>query len=525
MRVQSVRLNNYKRFTNLQIVDLPETARLVVLIGPNGSGKSSLFDAFLYKSRYAVKNYNLEPGYYHKTDKPGQATTTQTLWNTIDVKFHSAAPSIPREWQKAFNVRSSYRNEPDFQVSRLEPVPPAAETHRFNRIIDSDQAVSDDYKRLTWKRLTDLDRDAPDTTTFGDYRATSIQDLQTAITDLFPDLQLQDFGGITGKGGFRFAKGTVKDFQYKNLSGGEKAAFDLLLDVFVKREEYADAVYCIDEPEAHIAVGIQGSLLETLMSLLPDKSQLWIATHSIGLIRAAAQRSKHSHDVVFLDFADCDFDQSVFLTSKATGRSFWRKVYQVTLDDLAALVGPDTIILCEGNRDKPGDGFDAQCYNRLFGDTHGNTLFLSRGSAGQVEQSDNLKAIINTIAEGVEVLKLIDRDDMTDAKRDERLAKGDVRILNRRELENYLYDSSVLQTLYDTHNVGSVPERVRSLLADPMTGDMRKRSRQILIETRKDLLGVPLGNTRREFELSHLVPALRSTGSVYRELEADIFGG
>ncbi len=228
---------------------------------------------------------------------------------------------------------------------------------------------------------------------------------------------------------------------------------------------------------------------------------------------------------MFLDFADRDFDQQVLINPKATGRSFWRKVYQITLDDLAALVAPNKIILCEGNRDSPADGFDAQCYNRLFGDVYGDTLFLSRGSAGQVEQSDNLRAIISTIAEGVEVTKLIDRDDMTDAKREERLAEGDVRILNRRELENYLYDSSVLQTLYDTHNLGSVSDRVRSLLADPITGDTRKTSRKILIETRKDLSGVPLGNTGREFELSHLVPALKSTGSVYRELEADIFGG
>ena len=38
MRIKSVRLKNYKRFTELAIADLPETARLVVLVGPNGTG-------------------------------------------------------------------------------------------------------------------------------------------------------------------------------------------------------------------------------------------------------------------------------------------------------------------------------------------------------------------------------------------------------------------------------------------------------------------------------------------------------
>ena len=524
MRIQNVCLQNYKRFADLQVIDLPDAARLIVLIGPNGVGKSSLFDAFLYKSRYAVDNYTLEPGYYFKTDTSGQPNTTIDLWQTINIDFHADSPSTPDEWRRVFNVRTSYRNEPDFQVSRLEAVPPAAEAHRFSWIIDSDPAVSDDYKRLTWKRLTDLDKDAPEATTFGDYRATAIRDLQTAITDLFPDLRLQDFGGLTGKGGFRFAKGMVDDFQYKNLSGGEKAAFDLLLDVFVKRDEYSDSVYCIDEPEAHIAVGIQGRLLESLMELLPDKSQLWIATHSIGFIRAAAQRSKTRGDVVFLDFANRDFDQPVVLRPKVTGRSFWQNVYQVALDDLAALVGPDRIILCEGSRDEPRHGFDAKCYNDLFEESHGDTLFLSRGSAGQVEQSDNLISIINAIAEGVEVIKLIDRDDMTDAKRMEYQTQDNVRVLQRRELENYLYDISVLQTLYNKYDRGSVSSRVRSLLPEPVAGDTKAVRRPILIEARKDLSGISLGNTCQEFELSHLVTALKATEAVYRELETDIFG-
>ena len=46
MRIKKVRLKNYKRFTELTIADLPETARLVVLVGPNGTGKSSVLDSF-----------------------------------------------------------------------------------------------------------------------------------------------------------------------------------------------------------------------------------------------------------------------------------------------------------------------------------------------------------------------------------------------------------------------------------------------------------------------------------------------
>ena len=39
MRIKSVRLRDYKRFTDLSLADIPSAARLVVLVGPNGTGK------------------------------------------------------------------------------------------------------------------------------------------------------------------------------------------------------------------------------------------------------------------------------------------------------------------------------------------------------------------------------------------------------------------------------------------------------------------------------------------------------
>ena len=529
MRIKSARLRDYKRFTDLQITDLPETARLVVMIGPNGSGKSSVFDAFLFKAQHepSVRNVHMDDAsqeyYYKSAAQAEQRNNSRILWNKIDMEFHSGEPASGH-WQTALYVRSPYRNEPEFQVGSISAVGRASETPRFNRIIDSDQAVSDNYRRLAWKRLTDLDSAAPVDTTFGDYRSSSILELQEAMKELFSGLQLQDFGGITGKGGFRFAKGTVSDFHYKNLSGGEKAAFDLLLDMYVKRDEYKDAIYCIDEPEAHIAAAIQGKLLDALLALLPTRAQLWIATHSVGFVRAASQRMESHGDVVFLDFTNQTFDKSVVLRSQPTSRSFWRSVYQVALDDLAALVAPARIVLCEGNRDRPGDGFDAKCYSKLFSDHHGDTLFLSRGSASQVENSDDLAAVIKEVVEGAEILKLIDGDDTTDEGRDELLANSpELRVLRRRELENYLYDSAVLRTFFEKHGLAGLPQRIEALLVDSVSGDARYARQNILVEAKRSLSGERLGRDSREFELWHLVPALRATESVYRELEEDIF--
>ena len=99
MKIKRVEIvGNYKRFDNLVIGEIPETARLVVLIGPNGSGKSSLFDAFLLKSQAYRSNYdlNVDDGrreYYIKQADREFPTYTQTLAENIKIEFHNAAPS------------------------------------------------------------------------------------------------------------------------------------------------------------------------------------------------------------------------------------------------------------------------------------------------------------------------------------------------------------------------------------------------------------------------------------------------
>src|SRR5450631_1959621 len=53
MHVKRLMAQDFRRFLDLEIVDIPQTAKLVVVAGPNGNGKSSLFDIFLrYKYRY-----------------------------------------------------------------------------------------------------------------------------------------------------------------------------------------------------------------------------------------------------------------------------------------------------------------------------------------------------------------------------------------------------------------------------------------------------------------------------------------
>ncbi len=55
-----------------------------------------------------------------------------------------------------------------------------------------------------------------------------IGQLRGVVKLVFPDLELLGPGDPLGGGTFRFQKGASVDYVYKNLSGGEKAVFDLL---------------------------------------------------------------------------------------------------------------------------------------------------------------------------------------------------------------------------------------------------------------------------------------------------------
>jgi AAA domain, putative AbiEii toxin, Type IV TA system len=256
-------------------------------------------------------------------------------------------------------------------------------------------------------------KDESEDTTIGEFRRKTIGDIRASMKRLFGDLTLNDFGDPLEDGTFFFDKGTSKRFPYQNLSGGEKAAFDLILDIIVKRKAFNETVYCIDEPEAHMNPRLQAKLLEELFKLVPDRSQLWLATHSIGMMRRARDLYKENSDqVVFLDFGKCDFDSSVTLEPEVPDRRFWDEVLNVALDDFASLVAPETVVLCEGEMSRTDAGFDASCYEAIFCSKYPSIKFLGVGNCHEVEgDRQSFLYGLSVLLAGSRIIRLIDRDD------------------------------------------------------------------------------------------------------------------
>jgi predicted ATP-dependent endonuclease of OLD family len=294
VRISNIKVAKFRRFENLEINEIPSTAKLVVLAGPNGSGKSSLFDALLFG--YRVSN---GMGWVNDTRYFNRSDDAQVRTDKIAIQTHGGqAPA-----RGGMYLRTAHRHDPEFVTQQLSRQGPVLDTFNLQKLIQADAAVAKNYARLASQAMEDVFVNEAASTTMGAFRDKLIGEIREPMSRLFPDLTFVGVGNPMEHGTFHFDKGEIKNFDYQNLSGGEKAAFDLILDLVVKRESYADAIYCIDEPEMHMNTKVQGALLQELLGLLPGESQLWIASHSIGMMRKARELyDADPSSVVFLNF-------------------------------------------------------------------------------------------------------------------------------------------------------------------------------------------------------------------------------
>ncbi len=513
MKIESIHLQNFKRFTDLKIQNIPATAKLVVLLGPNGCGKSSLFDALHQKSyEYRQIGHSKDPDYYFK-----MSSTTIQQQVPLTIEFHNASQA---DLRKSIYVRTAYRNDPVIDIGSIRTMSSVLQETRFMRMIENDAAAGTNFQRLASNALERAYRREDRAKTLADFQDETLGEIQDAMRRLFPDLVLNSLGNPLTDRSFTFDKGTSRNFHYKNLSGGEKSAFDLLLDIFVKKVEYDDTVFCIDEPEAHMNPRLQGKLLEELFRLVDDKSQLWIATHAIGMMRMALKLyEQHRDQVVFLDFTDGNFDDSEIIEPATPNRRFWEQTHAIALDDLAALVAPDQIIICEGKQGS--EGFDASCYNYIFSEEFPNTKFVSAGGKRDLQ---NYISVVEAVTMGTKVFGLRDSDRNTSPEDVVRLEKEGIKVLQRGKIENYLLADDVLDVLCKNKGLEPHPEKVAELIKLRDNAEDIK-SAPIQIRNKLDNWGVHgVGENYQGFLSNTLAPLIKPGMQTYDDLKEIIFG-
>ena len=302
MFIKKIKLDGYKRFKSLTIDLGDNPKRIVALVGPNGCGKSSVFDGILYRhnSYKKIGNKGNKDFHYHSIDQAPSYSYDKVQIEFLDGNYfdvYRTKEALGGE-NTIFSFRSPYRYSSDLKVRERR----AVSEIRLNRYgatlsADIDDKIEENYRRLNIKYNNYLnEQDCKPS----EAKAHIIGELNNSLRECL-DLYITSLGNIEdNKGTLFFSKSDYsgKDFEYNVLSSGEKEVVDILLDLYLRQEEYNDTVFLIDEPELHINTAIQRKLLIEINKLIGENCQLWVATHSIGFLRALQEELKDECQII-----------------------------------------------------------------------------------------------------------------------------------------------------------------------------------------------------------------------------------
>ena len=243
MHISGLRVQNFKRFTDLTIEGIKPDCKLVVLIGANGSGKSSIFDAFEFLSRNAKRGHYRPGSDYERKDPARDAS--------VEVQIHGEKALVRVGDLQSQNARAQqfFGRSSNRVVPQAKPVSDAENVllrdsdgpelfilpdERFNT--DLELYVARIEKALREAFIAEKRDEAPE------IRKELIEPLNDALLRVFgdrenlaPQLVNWEAARIGSGAQLIFLKGSSR-ITYDLLSHGEKQVLILLLDFLVRRE-------------------------------------------------------------------------------------------------------------------------------------------------------------------------------------------------------------------------------------------------------------------------------------------------
>ena len=256
MKIKKIHLKNgYKRFYDLTIDLGDNPKRIIALVGPNGCGKSSVFDGMLFHSNayQQIGNKGNKDFHFHSLNN-----IPNYDYQNVEIEFTDGEFGTIRQQRVAvgrentiFSFRSSYRYNSNLKVQQSK----ATSEIRLNNYgastsVDLDDKMEENYRRLYIKYnkyLNDTDCKPSEA------KQKIIGDLNNAITNCL-ELEINSIGNIESGEGTIYLKKTdhPTQFEFNVLSSGEKEVVDILLDLYLRKDEYTNSIFLIDEPELHI---------------------------------------------------------------------------------------------------------------------------------------------------------------------------------------------------------------------------------------------------------------------------------
>ncbi|HEV2479046.1 MAG TPA: AAA family ATPase [Puia sp.] len=462
MKIKSLQLKNFKRFTDLTLKDIPDNAKLVLLIGSNGSGKSSVFDAFAYLANQNKKaapvnvlaaaydvGYRKDPPHpeeiileteYGQEGLIGGAFVRSNKIEATSFYGRTSFRQIPRLTRRSlgtnFNIISDNDRPPSF-IDRDERFENDLE-HIYGRLL-REYFTNNDRSKITKEVIDPINSSFE--RIFGNSNGTRLR-----LKEVIPPLE----GNIAQ---INFQKGN-STFHYNYLSAGEKEVFNILINLIARREYYTDTIFFYDEIDLHLNTRLQYNFLKELVEFwIPQNCQFWTASHSLGFI----QYAKDSEQAVIFDLDDYDFDEIKVLVPQAKDSS---DIYEIAVsrEILPSLFKDYTVYFVENK--------DRNYYSSL---NIPHVLFV---------QANNKKAVYHKVKNG-EFHGIIDRDFLTDGDIKE-VEKQYLKLKRLRlySIENYLYHPDNLEEYYSTRKEPYSKQEYKSTIAmekEAVFGEIRRK--------------------------------------------------
>lgn len=468
MHITKIKISNFKRFSDLTIdlSNVQSPPKLVLLIGANGSGKSSLFDAFEWISKPIKEGIKNESTHYEDTyyirfsERNSGLAGKLPVLAKIDFDNNESLRRLLNfvgsegnmedfsgsQKKDLFYGRSALRQTPRITKSSMVSLDVLEDIDRPRFYIDADNRFENDVSLWLENVLRNV---------FGgnfnaqDLKERLVLPMNNSLRNIFGEddstaLKLVNvLPPSNGKPAqINFEKGN-STFSYDLLSSGEKEIFGILLNLLVRRENYQDTIYFIDELDVHLNTSLQYALLKEITeNWIPENCQLWTATHSLGFI----QYARESENAAILDFDQFDFDLPQIIVPQPKENL---EVFEVAVpkEVVFQIFDGKQIILCE-NKD---DDF----YNLLSLE---DKVFV--GVQNKDEVFRNIKSNPNYFG-------IIDRDYLTDNEINTLQARyPNLFILDFYNFENYLYHPENIKEIsadFDANAYGENLAKQKSL--------------------------------------------------------------
>jgi hypothetical protein len=201
----------------------------------------------------------------------------------------------------------------------------------------------------------------------------------------------------------------------------------------------------------------------------------------------------------------------------------------IAVDELSKRIAPEVIVVCEGSAaGTRRKDFDAEIYNRIFGQHVPGLLFISGGSSTDVARNGlSINRTLQQIVPDSRVVALADRDDKSDAEVADWERTGNI-VLPERNLESYLFADDVMKKLSRQNgHAGDILQLKKDALAASVSrgnpaDDVKSASGQLYVALKKELSLTRSGNNADAFMRDTLALLITPDTDAYRKLKAGI---